>query len=62
VASAREAAPLSLQRSATENATIPLGGQDALNPLEVIQIFERVHGRPFVVEFVPEEAYPLSPR
>lgn len=39
-----------------ENATVELGGPDALSPLEVIGIFEEASGRPFTVQHVPEDA------
>jgi uncharacterized protein YbjT (DUF2867 family) len=38
------------------NAVIELGGPEALSPLEVVQIFERLKGRKFDVQHVPEEA------
>jgi uncharacterized protein YbjT (DUF2867 family) len=41
---------------AGRNAIIELGGREALNPLEVVRIFEQTSGRPFAVQFVPEEA------
>jgi uncharacterized protein YbjT (DUF2867 family) len=49
-------AVLSLEQPAVRNATLRLGGPDELSPLEVVQIFERVRGRKFTVEFVPEDA------
>lgn len=46
----------SVDHPAVRNATVELGGPDALNPLEVIALFERVGGRTFAVEHVaPEE-------
>jgi len=39
-----------------QNATIALGGPEALSQLEMIQIFEQVGGRPFEVQYVPAEA------
>jgi NADH dehydrogenase len=45
----------SLDHPAAHNATIDVGGPDALSPLEVIKIFEEVGGREFTVEHVPEE-------
>jgi uncharacterized protein YbjT (DUF2867 family) len=41
---------------AAQNATLELGGPEALSPLEVVRIFEEVGGRPFEVQQVPEEA------
>jgi uncharacterized protein YbjT (DUF2867 family) len=38
------------------NATIELGGPEALSPLEVVQLAEEVVGKPIVVQHVPEEA------
>jgi len=37
------------------NATIELGGPDALSPLEVVRVAEEVVGKPVVVQYVPEE-------
>ncbi len=41
---------------AVENATVELGGPEALNPLEVVSIFEQVGAKPFEVQHVPVEA------
>jgi len=38
------------------NAVIQLGGPEALSPMEVVTIFERVSGRSFDVQKVPMEA------
>ena len=38
------------------NKLVPIGGPQALSPKEVIQIFEKTHGKSFEVEYVPEEA------
>ncbi len=46
----------SLDNPAAQNATLELGGPEALSPLKVVEIFEEVGGRPFEVEHVPEEA------
>jgi len=46
----------SLDNPAARNATLALGGPEALSPLEVVRIFEEVSGRSFEVEHVPEEA------
>lgn len=46
----------SLDNPAARNATLALGGPQALSPLEVVGIFERVGGKPFTVQHVPEEA------
>lgn len=42
----------SLETPGTTNATIELGGPDALTPLEVVRTFEKVSGRPIAVERV----------
>jgi NADH dehydrogenase len=49
-------AALSLDHAEARNATMKLGGPDALSPLEVIQIFERRQGRKYDVQFVSEES------
>ena len=46
----------SLGHPAARNATIELGGPEALSQLATIQIFEQVGGRPFEVQYVPAEA------
>jgi NADH dehydrogenase len=46
----------SLDNPAARNATLELGGSEALSPLEVVRIFEEFSGRPFEVQHVPEEA------
>lgn len=46
----------SLEHALAQNATIVLGGPEALSPLEVVQLFERQIGKPFQVEYVPVEA------
>jgi NADH dehydrogenase len=46
----------SLDNPAARNATLKLGGPEALSQLQAVQIFEEVGGRPFEVEHVPEEA------
>lgn len=38
------------------DATLELGGPDALSPLDVVRIFEEESGRRFSVQHVPEEA------
>ncbi len=44
-----------LDNPAARNATINLGGPEALSPLDVVGIFEEVGGQPFEVQHVPEE-------
>jgi NADH dehydrogenase len=46
----------SLDNPAARSATLELGGPEALSPLQVVQIFEEVGGKPFTVQHVPEEA------
>jgi uncharacterized protein YbjT (DUF2867 family) len=46
----------SLDNPAARNATIELGGPEALSQLQMVQIFEELGGRPFEVEYVPEAA------
>jgi uncharacterized protein YbjT (DUF2867 family) len=46
----------SLDNRAARNATIEMGGPEALSPLATVQIFEEVGGRRFEVQHVPEEA------
>ncbi len=45
-----------LTGSRATNQTIRLGGPDAMSPLEIVREVERLLGRPFTVEHVPEEA------
>jgi uncharacterized protein YbjT (DUF2867 family) len=45
-----------LDHPAAKNATLELGGPEALCPLDVVKIFEEVGGHPFEVQFVPEQA------
>ncbi|MCU0500381.1 MAG: SDR family oxidoreductase [Anaerolineae bacterium] len=44
-----------LGNPAALDATLELGGPEALSPLEVVSIFERVGGKPFEVTHVPVE-------
>ena len=46
----------SLDNSEARNAVIELGGAEALSPLEVVRIFEKVKRQKFDVQHVPEEA------
>ena len=46
----------SLGNLAARNAVIELGGPEALSPLEVVRIFEDLHGCKFDVQKVPDEA------
>jgi len=38
------------------NAVVELGGPEAISPLQAVEIFSRVGGRPFTVQHVPLEA------
>lgn len=49
-------AVLSVGNPEAYNTIISLGGPEKLSPLEVVQIFERRSGKPFELQFVPEEA------
>ena len=51
-----EFAVASLDNPAARNATIEIGGPEALSQLQVVQIFEELGGKPFEVEYVPESA------
>jgi uncharacterized protein YbjT (DUF2867 family) len=46
----------SLDHPAAENATIPLGGPQALTPLEVVALFQKHNGKSFQINLVPVEA------
>jgi len=46
----------SLDHPAARNATLELGGPEALTPHQVVKIFEEAGGRPFEVTHVPEAA------
>jgi uncharacterized protein YbjT (DUF2867 family) len=46
----------SLDNPGAENATLELGGPQALSPLEVVGIFKERGGHAFEVEYVPEMA------
>jgi uncharacterized protein YbjT (DUF2867 family) len=49
-----EFAVRSLDTAAARNATFPLGGPEAIAPLQVVRIFEELGGAPFTVEYVLE--------
>lgn len=51
-----EFAVRSLETPAARNATLELGGPEALTPHQVIRIYEEASGRPFELEHVPVEA------
>ena len=46
----------SVTASRAANATLELGGPEAISPSAVVRIFERVGGRPFETQHVPEDA------
>ncbi len=46
----------SLDHPAAKNTVLELGGPQAMTPLQVVKCFEEVQGRPFELQFVPEEA------
>jgi uncharacterized protein YbjT (DUF2867 family) len=46
----------SLDNPSARNATLELGGPDALSQLQAVHIFEELSGRSFEVQHVPEEA------
>jgi NADH dehydrogenase len=46
----------SLENPAAQNATLEMGGPEAINPLQVLQIFEEIGGKSFDIEHVPVEA------
>jgi len=46
----------SLDNPAARNATLELGGPEALSQLQAVHIFEELSGRSFEVQYVPEKA------
>ena len=51
-----EMCALALRSPAADRRTIEFGGPEALSPLEVVARFEKIGGRPFQLEHVPEQA------
>jgi NADH dehydrogenase len=49
-------AAASVDNLAAADATLELGGPDALSPLQVVELFEQVGGRKFALTHVPEDA------
>jgi uncharacterized protein YbjT (DUF2867 family) len=47
---------LALRHPAAERRTIEFGGPEALSPVEVVALFERLGGRRFKLDYVPEQA------
>ena len=56
LADVAEFAVRSLDTPSAWDATIELGGPEALTPLEAVEVFERVGGRRFELTHIPEEA------
>jgi uncharacterized protein YbjT (DUF2867 family) len=51
-----EMCALAVRAPAADRRTIEFGGPEALSPLEVVARFEKIGGKPFHLEHVPEEA------
>lgn len=51
-----EICAVALRHPAAERQTIEFGGPEALTPLEVVARFEKISGRSFVLEHVPEQS------
>lgn len=49
-------AAATIDNPAATNATLELGGPEALSPLDVVKLFEEIGGRKFEIAHVPEEA------
>ena len=56
VADVARFAAASVDNPAATDATLELGGPDALSPLQVVELFEQAGGRKFAVTHVPEDA------
>ena len=56
VADVAEFAVQSLSRPAAHNATIPVGGPEAISQRDAVRIFEEAYGKKFNVIEIPEEA------
>jgi len=50
----------SVDNLAARNATLEIGGPEALSPLEVVKIFEATVGRTFEVQHLPEEVIQMQ--
>jgi hypothetical protein len=46
---------VALRHRAAERSTIEFGGPEAISPIEVVRRFKAIGGRPFKVDYVPEE-------
>jgi len=53
-ASVAEFAVRSLDNPAARNRILPLGGPEALSPIDVVRIFEELGGAPFTIEYLVE--------
>jgi uncharacterized protein YbjT (DUF2867 family) len=51
-----EMCAVALRHPKAERTTIEFGGPETISPLEVVARFERIGGRPFTLEYVPEQA------
>jgi uncharacterized protein YbjT (DUF2867 family) len=51
-----EICAIALRHPAALRKTIEFGGPEALSPLEVVARFEKIGGRPFRLEHIPEQA------
>lgn len=56
VADVAKFAVASLDHPSAKNATLALGGPEAISPLSVVKLFEETSARSFELQFVPEEA------
>ena len=59
VADVAEYAILSLDDPRLANRDLPLGGPQALSPIEVVRIFERMSGRTFSAKHIPGKVLAL---
>jgi NADH dehydrogenase len=50
----------SLDHPAAKNATLVLGGPEAISPLEVVRAFEEASGRSFELQFVPVDVLEMQ--
>jgi uncharacterized protein YbjT (DUF2867 family) len=55
-----EMSAIAVGHPAAERKTIEFGGPEALSPLEVVARFERIGGKPFRLEHVPESVLRLQ--
>jgi uncharacterized protein YbjT (DUF2867 family) len=51
-----EICAVAMRHPAAERQTIAFGGPEALSPLEVVERFEKISGRRFERDFIPDEA------